>query len=556
MNFLVKYDGDLDGVYERFKPSCVSIVNSQLLVAHSRQRVAKLEDMFEYGYEAVPKCYGLLDDELNAGIGADFVRSLSGLALDGEDCLIGFVDTGININTPDFINEDGSSRIEAIWDQNEYALGKGSTVFGYGAEFDNSVINEALYKGEAGAFPTYDENGHGTFIASVAGGNNGVANKASIIMVKLKQAKKALKSFNVISDEVDCFGEDDVIFGIKYLIQKAKELKKPIVICLAIGTNQGDHRGNTYLDIYLNSLINLRGVFICAAAGNEVGYDGHFSSDSFNEEYKDVEIAVEKNCDGFVLELWGKAPGLLDISVISPTGEVFNKIPIARSGGYLHQFLYEGTLVYVETIVVEKVSGDPMVLLRFLNPTKGIWTVRVSGTVSTKMLGFDCWLPMHSFLNQPVKFVRSNPDVTICSPGNGRAAITVGGYDYEANSIYVNSSRGYTNSGLIKPEIVAPAVNVSGAFSRRGTGLIQTPLYTRRTGTSIASAVTAGALALILQWGIVNGNDMNITNEFAKKLLIRGAKRPVDMAYPNKMWGYGALDILGAFNVLRGTNIS
>ena len=218
---------------------------------------------------------------------------------------------------------------------------------------------------------------------------------------------------------------------------------------------------------------------------------------------------------------------------------------------YSRTFLYEGTTVYVETTVVEGTTGDPMVLFRFENPTEGIWIIRVKGEGSTAQLGFDAWLPIHGFNNSDTRFVSPSPDTTICSPGNARGIITVAGYDYRNNSIYVNSSRGYTRMDGIKPDIAAPAVDVQGVLARRMDGLTGSGLYIRRSGTSIASAVTAGGIALILQWAVVEGNAINITNESIKRILMIGANRTMGMTYPNRQWGYGTIDLYESFNALR-----
>lgn len=551
-SFLVKYDNDIDRVYDIFNPECISRINNRFLVAYTRAESMDMGEIFKYGYASIPKCYGLMDSDVNEAIGADRIRNLPGLGLDGEGVIIGFIDTGIDYVSDEFRNSDGSTRIAAIWDQNEDVYGYGTSAYGYGAVFTRENINEALNsQSPYDVVPSRDEDGHGTFIASVAAGNTGVAPKSDIIMVKLKPAKNFLRQFYLISDDAKCYSEDDVMYAIKYLIEGAVVLRKPIVICLGIGSNQGGHNGNTYLESYLDGITQLRGIGVTVSAGNETGFGTHFRVTEISGDNQPVEISVGSNDKGFTLELWGKAPGLLDVNVVSPTGEIFGDISPTKAGSFSRTFLYEGTTVYVETTILEETSGDPMIFFRFENPTEGIWTINVKGRGSTMQTGIDAWLPIHEFINSDTRFVSPSPDVTICSPGNARGVITVAGYDYRNNSIFINSSRGYTRNNGIKPDITAPAVDVEGVLARRGNGLNGSSLYIRKNGTSIASAITAGGIALILQWAVARGNFMNINNETIKRFLITGAKQTTEMTYPNRQWGYGVIDLFESFNSLR-----
>ncbi len=73
------------------------------------------------------------------------------------------------------------------------------------------------------------------------------------------------------------------------------------------------------------------------------------------------------------------------------------------------------------------------------------------------------------------------------------------------------------------------------------------------SGTSVAAAITAGACALMFQWGIVEGNDETLTGYRIRAYLIRGCKRNPRLEYPSREWGYGQLDLFNTFNQLSGT---
>lgn len=562
LNFLIKYDGDLQGVYDRVNPDCVTIVNSQFLVAYKNKSTDIRNQYLQFGYNSLPKCYGLMDMTALIDTGADRVRSLPGLSLTGRGTMIGFVDTGIDYTNSLFLNPDGTTRILSIWDQTSEVFGTGQSVFGYGAEYTADTINRALKsENPYSIVPSRDVNGHGTFLASVAAGGedvdgsfSGMAPLSELVVVKLKQVKKDIRDFFIINETAECYGEDDIFLAVKYLITKAIEQKKPMIICVGLGTNQGDHNGSTNLELYFDTIVNLRGICVVSAGGNELGSAGHYSGNrqAVSDIYQDsIEINVGANDRGFSMEIWGNSPGLLKLGILSPTGELFDDISPIQDEETMASFIYEGTEVYIENVVVDGTTGDPMIFLRFDKPTQGIWTVNVKESLDYIGRGFDAWLPIRNFLNSDTSFVRPDPNVTLCAPGNSRGTITVAGFNHESKALYVHSSRGYTRKGIIKPDIAAPSVNVYGAFAR-STGVVGSQsLYTRMDGTSVGAAFVAGAATLIMEWAYVRGNNPGINTETIKQMLIRGAKQIADVSYPNRAWGWGALDIYGVFDVMR-----
>lgn len=333
------------------------------------------------------------------------------------------------------------------------------------------------------------------------------------------------------------------MMGVSYLNDLANALNLPLVICLGLGNSMGSHGQNGPLSTFLNYVCTRRRRSIVTAAGNEANARHHFQGQIAGEmEYEDVEISVEADMDGFFIELWAGAPELYAVSVISPTGEQIPRIPIRTGTSGRFPFVFEGTTVTVDYRIEARETASQLIFFRFVRPKKGLWTVRVyPQNIITG--NYHMWLPLRQFTGGNVIFLRSNPDITLTSPGNARQVITAGGYNAANGSIFPDSGRGYTISGEIKPDFAAPAVNVYGPGLRHN--------YVTMTGTSAAAAVTAGAVAQVMQWALVEQNSPTLSNAGIKNMLIRGVETSLERSYPNREWGYGTLNVYRAFENLR-----
>ena len=212
------------------------------------------------------------------------------------------------------------------------------------------------------------------------------------------------------------------------------------------------------------------------------------------------------------------------------------------SGGREYSFLFENTKVAVDYRIAGILDGSQVIYISFSKPTQGIWNIRVyqQSEISST---FHIWLPLEEFLTGEVFFVRSNPDTTLTVPASAAAPMTVGAYDEKDNSIYLRSGRGFTANGLIKPDFVAPGVEVYGAAPGG--------MFVTRSGTSAATAVTSGGVALMLEWGIVRGNYSTITGIAIKNSLIQSADRDPQRNYPDKAYGWGRLNVYQTFEDFR-----
>ena len=542
---------------------CIDFVNSTLAVVYVPLSTVTPSTYTSYTYSAVPKLYSLLDVTSMDAAGITPAGELPVLNNQGAGVIVGFVDTGINYTDSLFRNVDGSTRIIGIWDQTnnsdnsnniENETAKPFSAFSalYGTQYTAEEINLALNSDNpASIVPTRDENGHGTFLASIAAGNrderagfSGAAPQASIAMVKLKPAKQYLRDFYLIQDGAEAYQENDIMMGVSYLYFLARKYSMPLVVCIPLGTNIGSHMGMSRLGQYLNQVSLSNGSAVITAAGNETGARHHFRAvmDASTDEVT-AELRVGEREAGFSMELWAENMGVYTVGFISPTGEVAREISVPLRGENTVSFLLEQTQITVYTQIADVSAGSQFIFMRFETPMSGIWRILIRNSLDIRET-FHLWLPVRGFISDETYFLRPDPDTTITDPGNARYPITVTAYDHTKNSIYIHASRGYSLSGRIKPDLAAPGVNILGA-SVSGRRL------TRMSGTSVSAAHLAGAAAILLNWGVLNANYPYLNTPVLKSIFVRGAQRNPALTYPNREFGYGTLDLYEAFLHLR-----
>lgn len=547
-DYIIENNMDQDEIDRRYQPALL-LQAGRFFVMYQ-----KGETSVQYGYQAIPKCLGLLRaEDAVEQTEVNRLRRQPGVDLYGNGVLVGLVDTGIDVYHPAFIREDGSSSILSVWDQtqkmpeNQDGL---QTEVSYGRVYSKEQIDASVRLGRGkGEIGSLDSIGHGTFLAGVIAGRiceqdnfSGIAPDASLTVVRLRQAKKNLRSYYQINPEVTCYSESDVLLGIRYVLSVAEKMKMPIVVCLGIGTSQGGHDGLLPLGVYMNLFGEYKGIGMVACAGNESGRRHHYHGElQRSVRTEEVELNVGEREQGFYMEFWGKVPAKFTIGVIAPTGEGYEQVRSIGSETVRLPFIFEGSNVIVSFWPTEAATGEQLISFRFQTPLPGIWRIQV--TLERESVGtYDIWLPMENFISEDTFFLQSDPEITITDPGNAVRVLTVGTYDSSNGSIYQYSSRGYTRDGRIAPDITAPGVNLLGPV-RNGQ-------YGTMTGSSVAAACAAGVAVLLFEWGIIRGNDRDMNTNEMSKLMIRGAQRSLLMGYPNRIWGYGVLSAYGIFEVI------
>lgn len=545
-DFITEYTSTTEEFEEENKDYCPQIVGYRYALVYERTDMILPINPQVYSYRSVPKLYGEMDTQAVESTGSMRLQNLTGLNLDGSGVIIGVIDSGIDYMNEAFRYSSGDSRIVSLWDQSDNS-GNTPEDFDYGTEYSQSDINEAIRSDNPyDIVKSRDVTGHGTFMAGVAAGSEnvqqdfiGAAPEAKIVVVKLKQAKKYLRDYYFIDENAVAYQENDIMAGIRYVERVGVKYRMPVVICLGIGSSQGAHSGESYLETLINELAGRVGICVVAPTGNEGNARHHYQGRISSTEYVNVEMRADRS---FTAELWGQSPDLFSVSIISPTGEVVPRIPAKKGQSDILSFIFENTKVYVDYRIVEQRTGAQLILMRFENPSVGIWRIQVYGDNIT-VGSFHIWLPITEFVGNGTYFLSPEPDVTLTAPSSSLRCITTGGYNSRNNTFYIDSGRGFNRDGARKPDITSPCVNVFGPVPGGG--------YQNRTGTSVAAALTAGASAQLLQWGFINRNDTNMNSQDIKNYLIRGADRSRDIVYPSEQWGWGTLNVYDALDILR-----
>lgn len=530
--------------------ACVQEVGFDYRVVYVDESLAGEITIERYSYNSIPGCYALIDTDAVNEAGISAVQNYPTLMLQGKGIMIGFVDTGIDYQNPVFRDSGGSTRIAGIWDQT-IQTGDFPEGFTYGSEYTEEMINEALRsENPERIVPSQDTEGHGSFMASVAAGSpspenrfQGAAPKATIAMVKLKEAKAYLKNFYGISQEAVCFQENDIMQGIYYLHKLAEKRDMPLVICLALGSSFGGHNGATPLSGILDNYADTPNRCVVIGGGNETSQRHHFYDIlAPGQGAKEVEIRVEESGTGFAAELWTTLPNVVTVYIVSPSGEKSPSISVRQASRYNLKFIFDRTTVDIEYRLLMDNNDSQLLFFRFQSAAQGIWRIGVE-PLRIADGAFHIWMSMKEFLSGNVYFLEADPDYTVTDPGSTRRAITVSYYNGLDNSVDINSGRGYTRNSLIKPNFAAPGVQVTGAGPDGR--------FEKRSGSSIAAGITAGASALIIEWLLQQMENAGVTTSEVKNIIILGTNQGTLPEYPNREWGYGTMDIFQSLDRLR-----
>lgn len=549
-DYIVEYNGDRQVLEEIYSNACLFFIDNRYAILYSKKRSDYMESFGNLAYNIFPKLLAPMDaaggeaayntPSILSMINGENLDNESVLGLDGKDIVIGIVDTGIDILNEEFLNEYGRTRIKYAWDQSvNSSSGDGyAGEFPFGTYYTEEQLNRFVEEGNS---VLRGEDNHGNFLASIAAGrNNGIAVNSDLVVVKLKKAKENLKELYGVR-QGEAYSEADIMLAIAYILQCSYRLRKTVSILIGFGTNSGSHTGSAALEAYINNIGILRGVCVSVAGGNEGSAGHHTDGDIEDNEQAVIEINVPEKT-AFTLEIWGKAPGVYAIGMDIAGGEIIDRIPPRFDRSQIIKPIFGGGTIYVDYFLVEGQAGDELILVRFFDTPRGLYriTLTATGTVEKQ---YRAWLPVSSFVPEGLVFTNPVTWGTVTVPGTAVTPIVSGAYNYSDGSIYVNGSRGYTANSVVKPDIAAPGVNITGAgpYGTKVTG----------SGSSISAACAVGAAALMQQWSRDRGLSPYINGNQIRQYLIRGADRENSRRYPDRYYGFGTLNLRKTFESLR-----
>lgn len=533
---IVKYSGTLEAVRQTAR-SVTELLNGYAVIVIEEERIGQLAQLPEVEFIEKPKKLYFQTDVGRQVSCIDIVQDMP-LSLRGKGTLIGIVDSGIDYENAEFRNEDGTTRIVSLWDQSV----NGRPPAGYlaGTEYTREQIDAALATEDKEVrrqmVKTSDVSGHGTAVAGIAAGNGrgsegrrfrGAAPEAELIIVKMGAPREG--GFPRTTE---------LMRGVDYIVRKAVELRRPVAINISFGNTYGSHDGTSLVERFLNDIADMWKNVICIGSGNEGASAGHVSGKVRRQISETVELAVQQREPALSIQIWKSYVDEMGVSVISPSG---------RQAGPFYEFLGAQRYILGDTELLiyygepKPYSVKQEIYLSLL-PGKqyiesGVWKIVLTpGRIVDGE--YQMWFPTQTSLNMGTAFLQPNSMSTLTIPSTASLAVTVAAYDARTFSYADFSGRGpagmYEGENVLKPDIAAPGVRVTAPVPGGG--------YQSFSGTSFAAPFVTGSAALLMEWGIVRGNDPYLYGEKVKAYLRKGAKQLAGYErWPNALLGYGAL---------------
>ena len=544
-SYPIVYQGDIATALNNIGITDFMILNDLLAVAYVADDFNGdiLDNTYEVAWYQESKTMSTMI-EINENIqggervataaGINFIEDNPYINLNGKDVLIGIIDSGIDYLHPDFINEDNTSKIISIWDQESEVKPPPEGMI-FGSEFTRDDINQAISNNDDTL--TKDNIGTGTIAAGIAVGNGrvnelyrGVALGSELIVVKLRQYEGTFKEGRIN------YINTDFLAGIKYILDIAKKEDKYLIINLTLGQRPRSLILTTLLNTF--SEIRSNGIFVVSGAGNEGNTDVHYEGSLQGvDTFQDVilEVGEQKSLD---ITIALNDPGRVGVEVISPSGEISYKVEYAPDNEqYEGEYNLEDSPYEIRLIYPWLLSGNEELLIRIIDIKPGIWIIRLYPEI-TITGEVDIYLPNKNLIAEDTRFLDPNSYSTITFYGGTESVITIGAYNDKTNSMWIGSSRGpLKGRELIKPDIVAPGVDIIGPYINKN--------YAKATGTGVSSSLACGVMALIIEYINNQGTYASraLYTRVLKTYLMLGATKNTIYSYPNDTQGYGVLDL-------------
>lgn len=510
---IVKHYGSLDELLNR-NIEVEYLLGDFAILQVPEQEMEYLGTVKEIVYAELPRRFFYQAIDVKAeGCFYPLVRGVEGLS--GSGVLLAVLDSGLDIGNEEFRRVDGSTRVVYLWDQQR------------GQEYTGEELDGLLQAREA-SLPGADITGHGTAVTGIAAGTRtGLAREAGLLVVKLGTSQG--DGFPMTTQ---------IMRGLDAVIRKAVELGQPLVINLSFGNTYGPHDGTGLLARYLDTVSDIGRSTICVGCGNEGDTGGHVNVAL--AERNVVQLSVAEYEPNLSIQMWQNFADELEFNLYAPSGE---RIPLPTG---------------IEDGKYEVITGNTRLLVYFGMPTPfsvrrelylemlpqgrgyidgGLWEIEVIGReiVSGR---FDLYLPSQESRGRETRFLRPTPEETLTIPSTAQSVISVAGYNSVYDSYAPFSGRGYATRDSVlmnfsKPDIAAPAVDIPAPSIYGGMAEF--------IGTSFATPIVSGAVALLMEQGIVRGEDVYLYGEKVKAFLQKWARRERGEVYPEERTGWGKL---------------
>ncbi|MGL6107124.1 bile acid germinant receptor pseudoprotease CspC [Romboutsia sp.] len=538
------YQGDIENALKKNNIDNFMVLNDQLVVIYVEddfdEAILSKIDEIAWWNESTPlssliEITNNLENGESAIIasGTDYIYKNPYTNISGKGVIVAIMDSGIDYLHPDFIDENNKSRIKSLWDQenNKFTPPDG---FIFGSEFKNEDLNKAIKENDSTL--SVDKVGTGTLAAGIVGGNGrvnplyrGVATECELVVVKLRAYEGTYKKGKIN------YTMSDFLAAIKYVTDISQKEKKPIIINLTVGAMSSAISSANIFEVF--NVLRSAGVIMVSGVGNEGNTDVHYHGKFTNlNEFQDIIIQVgeQENID-IVLNAIG--PDKINAMLISPAGEVSYTIKYSPEY-FVHKgkFNLENTFYSMRYIYPWIASGSEKIEIKLKDIKPGIWTLRlmpeyiVSGE-------YDVYLPNKNLISKETRFLDPDSVSTTTMLGGGNNIITVGVYNDKTNSMWLGSSKGSIIGGGIKPDIVAPGVDIISTYIGG--------IYNTGTGSGVSSSIVSGISALLVEYLLLESSlpKTSLFTEVLKTYLMLGATKKPIYTYPNISQGYGILNL-------------
>lgn len=554
-NYVVQYQGDIESEIAQIPDYTVTVLNEKFAIVSVKKDVEinmGSEPYISSIVYVIPAEFYTLQQVVSPieASQVDFVQvGGTPLNLTGVGVNVAIIDSGIDYLSEEFMDSNGNTRIEAIWDQTIITTEQNkSDSVPFGVAYDNSQINNSIRASREGnspydIVPSRDEIGHGTNMAGIIGatGKNpnlrGVVPNCNFVVVKLiRDFSYEVQFPDVI---VPVFNITAIFAAFQYVYEYALSSKKPTVIYFPLGSSLGNHKGEGVLEQFLNTISANNGIVVVTGTGNQRDAGGHASGivteiTGVESPAGVIELDASPEQKNIWVQIWVNLPNIMSLEVVSPSGETTGVMPVIINYTINHTFIFEKTSIRVNYYFPEETTGDELIRIRFYNLQPGIWRLRV---IANYILTgrYDAWIPQRGLTVGDTRFTFPDPFGTMTNPSNSIYVVTAAAYNQNNNNLVDYSGMAFLESYIDRIDVAAGGVNALTLAPDNKTAIVN--------GTSVAAAVVSGVCAMLFEWGIVNGNNPYMYAQTIKAYLARGGIARGGDIIPNPFWGYGILNV-------------